>query len=202
MKTWNRSGFREGQDKSSCQTGLVAQAYKPGTWEQRQEDVEFKNSLGYIPSSSSNWVPQYKQNRAKSTCQLWLFSWSGGQLWEVFVIASGLPLEKPFLAYDNRDCQGPEKICQGYRTPSTLCFIHLGHSSFLVEDCDCTWDSVYKQERRTWGWEVGHCHWSLLCKPRKLKLLRAVSGFPALLSGSGSWATVRLVVNSSWGQFH
>lgn len=66
-------------------------------------------------------------------------------------MANGLPLEKPFLVYDNRDCQGLRKICQGYETPSTLCFIHLSHSSFRVEDCDSTRDSVYKQERRTWG---------------------------------------------------
>lgn len=66
-------------------------------------------------------------------------------------MASGLPLEEPFLAANIRDRQGPGEIRQGYATPSTLCFICLSHSHFQVEDCDCTRDSVYKQERRTWG---------------------------------------------------
>lgn len=59
-------------------------------------------------------------------------------------MASGMPLEEPFLAYNIRDCQGPGKICQGYAIPSTLS--HLPQPLLPEEDCDCIRDSVNKRE--------------------------------------------------------
>lgn len=201
MKTRNRGGFREGQDKSSCQTGLVAQAYKPGTWEQKQEDVEFKNSLGYIPSSSSNWAPQYKQNSQKHLPALTIQLKWGTAVGDV-CHHQWLAIRKAISRLRQQTLPGAwedlprlwDPINLMFHPPQPLLFssgrlwLHLG--------------LCLQTREKDLGREVGHCHWSLLCKPRKLKLLRTVSGFPALLSGSGSWATGRLVVNSSWSQFH